>query len=87
MTCDVRLSVVDGPLVDANFSVRVYEPFIIWGFAYQPDTDIDIQFDNTNSIFISARRATRQASSPMGCTASTPAARAAGSSVPRIPNP
>ena len=23
VTCDVRLSVVDGPLVDANFSVRV----------------------------------------------------------------
>ena len=43
VTCDVKLSVVDGPLVDANFSVRVYEPFIVWGFGYPPDADISIR--------------------------------------------
>ena len=51
VTCDVRLSVVDGPLFDANFPVRVYEPFIIWGFGYPPDTDISIQIDDTNDVF------------------------------------
>ena len=43
-TCDVRLSVVDGPLVDFNFSVRIYEPFIIWGFGYPADAEINLEF-------------------------------------------
>ena len=44
VTCDVRLSLVDGPLVDANFSVRDWEPFIVWGFGYPPDTSILLEF-------------------------------------------
>ena len=43
-TCDVRLSVVDGPLVDGTFSVRVWEPFIVWGFGYPADTEINLEF-------------------------------------------
>lgn len=42
--CDVKLSTEDGPLVDANFQVRVWEPFIVWGFGYPVDTDITIEF-------------------------------------------
>ena len=43
-TCDVRLSLVDGPLVDSDFSVRVYEPFIVSGFGYPPSADVTIEF-------------------------------------------
>jgi hypothetical protein len=42
--CDVRMSVEDGPLVDGTFSVRVWQPFIVWGFGYPPDTEINLEF-------------------------------------------
>ena len=41
--CDIRLSLVDGPLVDANFSVRDWEPFIVWGFGYPPDAPVVLE--------------------------------------------
>lgn len=44
--CDLRLSVVDGPLVDANFSVRDWEPFIVWGFGYPAETTIFLDFSS-----------------------------------------
>lgn len=42
--CDLRLSTLDGPLVDDNFSVRAYEDFVVWGFEYQASTDVTIGF-------------------------------------------
>ena len=44
VTCDVRLSVVNGSLVDANFHVRDWEPFIVWGFGYPSDTSVLLEF-------------------------------------------
>ncbi len=49
--CDVRLSAVDGPLVDANFSVRAYEPFLVWGFSYPADTTVFIDFFRVDGSF------------------------------------
>ena len=42
--CDIRLSVVDGPLVDSSFSVRIYDSFMVWGFGYPADTEVIIEF-------------------------------------------
>ena len=52
LVCDVKLSKVDGPLVDANFSVRAWEPFIVWGFGYPPEATITLEFiDSLGGIF------------------------------------
>lgn len=48
-TCDLRLSTEDGPLVDADFEVRVWEPFIVWGFGFPPDTEIQIMFQRADA--------------------------------------
>lgn len=44
LTCDTKLSLVDGPLVDSGFVVRAWEDFIVWGFGYPPDTELVISF-------------------------------------------
>jgi len=47
--CDIRLSTLDGPLVDDNFSVRAYEDFIVWGSGYPIATTIVIAFSTTGA--------------------------------------
>lgn len=42
--CDVRLSRAGGPLFDENFSVRAWEPFIVWGFGYAAGTTVFYDF-------------------------------------------
>ena len=42
--CDIRLSVLGGPLVDENFSVRAWEPFYVWGFGFPADTSVFYEF-------------------------------------------
>ena len=49
--CDLRLSTLDGPLVDDNFSIRAYEDFAVWGFDYPASSDITIGFRQGSSTY------------------------------------
>ena len=52
--CDVRLSLVGGPLVDANFSVRGWEPFVVHGFGYPAETSVFLDFTRFETFTFSA---------------------------------